>query len=71
MQIPRVVPLDPRGQGPLQFYRARPLPESEQFFFERPHEPCYVGVPFRVVVARERLRDLERAHVFMKATEGG
>jgi len=68
MQVACVVPLDPGDEHLFQLQRAGPLAEPDQLFLERPHEPFRLGVPLRVVVAGEGLRD---AAAFMKATEVG
>jgi len=60
MQIPRVLPVDPRRQGALQLQWTRLLTKPAECFFQRPQESLRVGVPFRVVVTGDRLRDLER-----------
>ncbi len=70
MQISRVGPLDPGGEPTFQFQRTRPFGKPELFFFESPHEPFRVRVPFGIVIARERLRDAQRLAGLYKG-EGG
>jgi len=60
MQISRVVPLDPCGERLFQLQWTGPFAEPEQLLLQRSHEALRVGVPLRVVVTRDRLRDPER-----------
>ncbi len=59
MQVLGVLPLDPRTERELQFDRACPLVEPEEFLLEGPHESFRIRVPLRIVVSGEGLHDAE------------
>lgn len=59
MPVPGVLPLDPRTERELQFVRACPLAEPEEFLLEEPHEWFRIRVPIRIVVAGQGWRSAE------------